>query len=80
MKKITGDEPAYPSEYYSGSDKSGYPIKYSPEGLTIRQQFAMAALTGICSYTQGYSELTHITKKAVQLADLLIEELNKEKE
>ena len=67
--EITGNEPAMP-------------IVTTPEtnemvtGLTIRQQFAMAAMQGISARNVNYSP-AEMSAKAVQYADALINELNK---
>jgi hypothetical protein len=48
-------------------------------GLTIREYFAAVALQGILANPQSYSSApTQIAKYAVDQADLLIDELNKE--
>lgn len=66
---ITGNEPAMPT----GQSQSG-------TGLTIRQQFAVMCLQGLisnCFHNTGIPDETHV-EKAIVLADLLINELNKQ--
>jgi len=89
MNKITGNEPAMP--IYSAEGLPSYTSmmnKGNPEatGLTIRQQFAMAAMQGALSNsidTNGLYELpsamrpVEIANWAVLCADALINELNK---
>lgn len=57
-----------------------FPIKDEAAGLTIRQEFAKAAMQGLCadrhtSDTQGSPEM--IASMAAAVADALINELNK---
>lgn len=68
MSKTIGNEPIN-IEY----DSNGYAISY---GLTKREYFATIALNSI-DY-KNY-DLDTIATRAVQIADALIEELNKEK-
>ena len=79
--KITGNEPAMPVIESKDS------VSIDP-GLTIRQQFAMVAMQGILS-KESWAERIHtesgsatlaidIAQASVKMADLLIEELNKE--
>lgn len=72
-KIITGDEPVSP---HGG---------FEERGLTIRQHFAAMVMQGLCPLNTtglvkkkliGLNDVT-IAKKAVQLADALISELNK---
>ncbi len=76
MSMITGNEPAMPRDHrYQGHN-----------GLTIRQQFAAMAMQGLVSSTKwehspmGNIYLSSTAKHAVELADALIAELNKESE
>lgn len=50
--KITGNEPAYPTKHYNINGS----MDKQHEGLTIRQQFAMAAMTGLINSTATSSE------------------------
>jgi hypothetical protein len=81
--KITGNEPAYPI-----NDDAGYPSYLTvvngsePKctGLTIRQQFAMAAMQGILSNpatVQNIRSDMQMAEWSVQNADALIAELNR---
>jgi len=65
--KITGNEPARP--YTDGST-------FAHDGLTIRQQFAMAAMQGLAGRNVNYSS-NEIANKAISYADALINELNR---
>lgn len=78
--KITGNEPAYPVVNSNGvctlfdnllCDDAG------AIGLTIRQQFAMAAMQGLLSSPRQYTGLDWIVQNSVEIADALIAELNK---
>ena len=52
---------------------------YNVNGLTKREYFAAVALQGILANPESYSSApTQIAKYAVDQADLLIDELNKE--
>ncbi len=81
--KITGIDSAYPTVI--GKDTVTY-----AKGLTIRQQFAMAAMQGTVSNPEAMEMLSkkyidgdldsafeRIAQKSVKLADALINELNK---
>lgn len=66
--KITGTEPAYPVGGNSGLN-----------GLTVRQQFAMAAMQGLCANPEYINWPDgKVASMAVFEADQLIAELNKE--
>lgn len=72
---ITGNEPAFPMDF----SREGYKMN---EGLTIRQQFAMAAMQGILTTLSGSYDIKRDTaealaKEATICADALIAELNK---
>lgn len=67
--KITGNEPANPIIYRINENVH--------TGLTIRQQFAMAAMQGILSTPQGLDSELDVARKSVRYADALINELNK---
>ena len=89
--KITGNEPAYPI-----NDDAGYPSYLTvvngsePKctGLTIRQQFAMAAMQGIFSNADSLETHAKIANKvgvshevviahcSFDMADAMIEENN----
>lgn len=78
--KITGNEPYYP--FYKPRESNG-DTEITPsyiaeinKGITIRQEFAKAAMQGILSDPSSY-DLTKIAALAVVCADNLIEELNK---
>jgi len=77
--KITGNEPANPvNEETTDRIDSGIKI-YT--GLTIRQQFAMAAMQGLMANDMPVYEIDNfnkvIVKMAVDTADALIAELNR---
>lgn len=74
---ITGNEPSYPIKKHTTADAPG---------LTIRQQFAMAAMQGMLSNSYGYDSgvkpysmmsYKELAENAVTAADALIAELNK---
>lgn len=70
--KTTGNEPAYPA-FDDNMDKM-------QTGLTIRQQFAMAAMQGLLSSPRQYTGLDWIVQNSVEIADALIAELNRTEE
>jgi len=86
MSKITGNEPAVPctawhengqivDSYQNGNTTASY------IGLTIRQRFAMAAMTGLLvnmPKTHMDDALPMVSKQSVRFADALINELNKQ--
>jgi hypothetical protein len=87
--KITGNEPAMPVSE-TEKDRLDKNPNISYPGLTIRQQFAMAAMQGLISQAQsseaaqdkytcngGWVEPITICKNAVIFADALIDELNR---
>jgi len=87
--KITGNEPANPivnsDGYCTLIDNVS---SYEATGLTIRQQFAMAAMQGLLTRVPkrhngetdlGILECKRIIEESIIMADALIEELNKEK-
>jgi len=81
MSKITGNEHAMPI-VKSRADYDNYTMKtitkvFSEGGLTIRQQFAMAAMQGLL-WTECKAD--ECAEKSVEYADALIKELNKVKE
>lgn len=94
--KITGKEPAYPvlnSDGFCTSLENVSGKDAGATGLTIRQQFAMAAMQGLISQAQsseaaqnkytcndGWVEPITICRNAVTFADALIAELNRTEE
>lgn len=75
---ITGNEPAMPQSIcvnenglYSSNDAPSVP----GNGLTIRQHFAAMAMQGLC--VDPKTSIEALAKEAVQVADALINELNK---
>lgn len=79
MEKITGNEPAMPCKI-DDYDRHIGNITRNVGGLTIRQHFAAMAMQGLCNkpiFTGTTPE--NLAKEAVQYADALITELNKEK-
>lgn len=76
--KITGNEPAIPTPICSdGSDiYSSEDCFNAVTGITIRQQFAMAAMQGIVSTTQGLDTAHDVARRSIKYADALISELN----
>lgn len=69
---ITGDEPATGYGFANEQSHADY------KGLTIRQQFSMAAMQGLCAGTLNINH-EKIAIISVKCADALIIELNKEK-
>ena len=83
--KITGNEPAHPLKEMVYSEGLGGHIGIDYLGLTIRQQFAMAAMQGMLANNEGcmaqgssrsFNPET-IAACAVNQSDALIEALNK---
>lgn len=67
--EITGEEPAMPHFHHEGRS-----------GLSIRQQFAMAAMQGFSANPNFQTtSFSTIAEYSVQQADALIAELNKSK-
>ena len=79
--KITGNEPAMPivnSDGFCSLLEHVEILKESAVGLTIRQQFAMAAMQGMCADTNTENMSVEVLANiAVSYADALINELNK---
>lgn len=76
MEKITGNEPVMPT---TNSINGG---ELNESGLTIRQQFAAMAMQPVISNhgnPVNNAEAEYISAICVQMADALINELNKEK-
>jgi hypothetical protein len=81
---ITGNEPANPIVNSDGFPSYAENLNSGkPEciGLTIRQQFAMTAMQGLCANylrenVTGWNVKTYAVE-AVELADALIAELNR---
>ena len=90
MVKITGNEPAMPMQSV-GFDVASKDISFPNgkydflvnfKGLTIRQQFAAMAMQAVISNhgnPVNDAEAEYISAICVQMADALINELNKEK-
>lgn len=82
MGKITGNEPAQPVV----STKAGYDnytMKTisdvsSTGGMTIRQEFAKAAMQGLAANGELKLDEWQTAKVAVKMADYLIHELNRQ--
>lgn len=85
--KITGNEPAYGGKMLTKvnaskldqlmGDYKQKDIPFDHYGLTIRQQFAMAAMQGLLSDGRLTKiDGSDVTKYAVVFADALIHELN----
>ena len=73
--KITGNEPAMPTEY---GEYNSVGTLQKGLGLTKREYFAAMAMQGFCadsSYT-----VSNIAMTATKVADALIDELNKTEE
>lgn len=79
--KITGNEPAMPqSDIGHTIVKEGNVNSKKSTGLTIRQQFAMAAMHGILANLPKMElgdAVIKVSAQAVIFADGLINELNK---
>ena len=76
--KITGNEPAMPFAWKQIVGKDGTKcdiVSSEQKGLTIRQQFAMAAMQGLIADGAVINRQS-VAKVAVELADALIAELN----
>ena len=82
MSKINNaDRPAKPFQEVTGM-VGGIPTGYKNHtGLTKREQFAMAAMQGLCA--NSIAGTHHIAKRlvveAVEMADALLAELDKSK-
>ena len=84
--KITGNEPAYPIGEAEKDRLDQYP-NISYPGLSIRQQFAMAAMQGLVSNPDWAKTMRtpddwdayieRVSIGSVELADALIAELNR---
>jgi len=72
--KITGNEPAYAKSAFYHPDGG---IDPSQTGLTIRQQFAMAAMQAVVSWGNENSSIEQDISLSVKYADALIAELNR---
>lgn len=82
---ITGNEPAFAQDYDSA--RQGTIKRAEVSGLTIRQEFAARAMQGLCSNSAHIETFSgknptpvpsYIAEIAVNLADALIAELNKQ--
>lgn len=85
MSNLTGNEPAMPTLEH-GSDNYGLPTVRTEYGLTIRQQFAAMAMTGLLSIydpsngaVPNEENILYMAQMSVKASDALINELNKEK-
>lgn len=65
--------------YYDNVSDQHYPRVFSSGGLTKRERFAMAALQGMLADHTCDAEPDEFAEIAVNYADALIAELNKEK-
>lgn len=67
-----GDQPVHPTPW----EDQG-----KPNGITLRQEFAKAAMTGMFQFLNGGSDPNYVgeyvVKSAVKWADLLLAELEK---
>lgn len=71
------DLPAMPSGVLQDGHNCGeYPLN---AGLTKREQFAMAAMQGLCANNNEYTSFEHLANSAVQHADALLAELERTK-
>jgi len=69
--KTEANDPIYPNTKY---DRYNY-----PEGLTKREYFAAMAMQGLLADTKDIIyPITQVAKDAVNYADALIDELNKD--
>lgn len=66
------NEPAFPEVNHDNPQFS-----YPTYGLTKREYFAAMAMQGIVADPNGYIMAADIAKGAVEIADALIEQLNK---
>jgi hypothetical protein len=64
-----GNMPAMPTQV-NGGDLFG--------GLTKREQFAMAAMQGLCAHSGDYHTPQDLSSDAVMYADVLLVELEKD--
>ena len=76
MKPNNGDLPAMPLEREAELASSFNAA--DTYGLTKREQFAMAAMQGLCA-TGQYGSFDHVAQDAVKAADELLAELEKQK-
>ena len=76
IQKLTGSEPAYPIGEAEKDRLDQYP-NISYPGLSIRQQFAMAAMQSVISWCNEHSSIEQDCELAVKYADALITELNR---
>lgn len=80
MKTNNGDLPAMPVEGNCVDASGAYcgDVVYS-EGLTKREQFAMAAMQGLRTCTDGVYIAEDLARHAVEYSDALLAELEKAK-
>lgn len=80
--KITGNEPANSTEGYLDTQANDNFTQTGDNGfgtfhgITIRQQFAMAAIQGLLSTEVPLLDYKIFTNRAVNIADYLIKSLN----
>ena len=73
-----GSTPASPIEFKSAPNLSGNVSIEQWSGMTKREEFAMAAMQGLCAGNiENRGTYEDISIGAVLLADLLLEELSK---
>ena len=82
--RITGSEPYYPTPIAGGDNSvvSAPTVSYTYDGITIRQEFAKAAMQGFCAdqekmYLDPKNTAELIAFYSVLCADALIEKLNR---
>ena len=81
MKTRNADMPAMPcdaNDLYNATVREDMEWEKAALGLTKREQFAMAAMQGFCS--DSCTDLKGIPKAAVDMADALLAELDKDGE
>lgn len=83
MKELYGHSSAFPvSADLIEKERNGHFNNVGAEdyrGLTVRQDFAKAAMQGLCANLQiGQETPEDVARYAVEQADALIEALNKE--
>lgn len=69
-----GDKPIVPMPYTNKDGSIQHDVYY---GLTKREYFSAAAMQGLCSIPNTGITIEGIAKRSVQMADILLEELNK---
>lgn len=74
MEKINPNYPAFPTMHYNPTTGAA---EGQSVGMSIRTQLAAMAMEGLLA--SGLAIPEYIAQKAVEYADALIEELNKQK-